>query len=153
MAEDSGRLPEALPRTRVTIKVPFHDVDSMSIVWHGNYPKYFAAARCALLDEIDYNYNQMAESGFAWPIIGMDLKYVKPAKFNQNIVVDARLVEYEHRLKINYLITDEATGTKLVKGSTTQVAVDMATKEMRLYSPRIFLDKLGIPKPCPPSQK
>lgn len=137
---------EPLPRTVVTLKVPFHDVDSMSVVWHGNYAKYFAAARCALLDQIDYNYNQMAESGYSWPVIDMRLKYVKPAVFNQEISVEATLMEYENRLKINYLITDTKTGTRLTKGSTIQVAVDMTTQEMRLYSPPILLDKLGIRK-------
>lgn len=126
------------------LKVPFHDVDSMRVVWHGNYAKYFAAARCALLDSIDYNYNQMAESGYAWPVIDMRIKYVKPAIFNQEIVVKAQLLEYENRLKIGYLIRDSATGTKLTKGFTIQVAVDMSNQEMRLYSPQILLDKLGI---------
>ena len=130
--------------TEVLIRVPFHDVDSMSIVWHGNYAKYFAAARCALLDKIDYNYNQMAESGFSWPVIDMHIKYVKPAVFNQDIVVEAKILEYFNRLKIGYLITDAQTGTKLTKGSTTQVAVDMKSQEMRLYSPQILLDKLGV---------
>lgn len=131
-------------RAEVTIKVPFHDVDSMSIVWHGNYTKYFAAARCALLDELDYNYLQMAESGYSWPVIDLHIKYVKPAVFNQCILVEAKLLEYETRLKIGYLIKDAESGTRLTKGSTTQVAVDMSNNEMRLYSPQILLDKLGI---------
>jgi acyl-CoA thioester hydrolase len=135
-----------LPRCTVTIKVPFHDVDSMSVVWHGNYAKYFAAARCELLDKIDYNYNQMAESGYAWPVIDLRLKYVKPAVFNQRIDVEAVLVEYENRLKINYLIRDSVTNAKLTKGSTVQVAVDLSNNEMRLYSPQVLLDKLGIRK-------
>lgn len=134
----------ALPRVSVTLKVPFHDVDSMQVVWHGNYPKYFAAARCALLDQIDYNYNQMAESGFAWPVIDMRVKYVRPALFNQEIRVTATLVEYENRLKIEYLIEDAETGVKLTRGYTVQVAVDMACREMKLYSPQILLDRLGI---------
>lgn len=133
-------------RTKVTIRVPFHDVDSMSIVWHGNYVKYFAAARCALLDQIDYNYTQMAESGYSWPVIDLHVKYVKPAVFNQDIAVEAKLLEYENRLKIGYLITDARSGTRLVKGSTIQVAVDMVDNEMRLYSPQVLLDKLGIQK-------
>lgn len=135
-----------LPQASVTLKVPFHDVDSMQVVWHGNYPKYFAAARCALLDQIDYNYTQMAESGFAWPVIDMRVKYVRPAVFNQEIVVTAKLVEYENRLKIDYLIQDAETGAKLTKGYTVQVAVDMKCAEMKLYSPQILLDRLGIKK-------
>ncbi len=128
----------------VTLKVPFHDVDSMQIVWHGNYPKYFAAARCALLDKIDYNYHQMAESGFAWPVIDLRVRYVKPAVFNQEIVVTAKLAEFENRLKIDYLIRDALSGARLTKGYTVQVAVDMKSNEMKLYSPQILLDRLGI---------
>ena len=41
--------------------VPFFDVDSMRIVWHGHYCKYLELARCKLLDKIGYNYKAMAE--------------------------------------------------------------------------------------------
>ncbi len=128
----------------IPIKVPFHDVDSMRVVWHGNYAKYFAAARCALLDQINYNYNQMAESGYAWPVIDLRIRYVKPAVFNQEILVKAELLEYENRLKIGYLIRDAESDTRLTKGHTVQVAVDMHSQEMCLYSPQILWDKLGM---------
>ena len=36
----------------VMIEVPFHDVDTMNVVWHGHYLKYFEIARCKLLDQI-----------------------------------------------------------------------------------------------------
>ncbi|MGL5028381.1 MAG: acyl-CoA thioesterase, partial [Shewanella oncorhynchi] len=41
------------------MQIPFHDVDSMGITWHGNYLRYFEIARCKLLDELGYNYRQM----------------------------------------------------------------------------------------------
>ena len=53
----------------VIIEVPFHDVDTMHVVWHGHYLKYFEIARCKLLDQFHYNYNQMRDSGYAWPVI------------------------------------------------------------------------------------
>ena len=61
-------------QAHVDIQIPFHDVDAMGIVWHGHYLKYFEIARCALLDSIGYNYAQMAESGYAWPIIGLRVR-------------------------------------------------------------------------------
>jgi len=54
------------------MQVPFFDVDSYRIVWHGNYPKYFEIARCKLLDMIEYPYSVMEESGYFFPVI--DLK-------------------------------------------------------------------------------
>jgi acyl-CoA thioester hydrolase len=134
-------------RASVTIDVPFHDVDSMGIVWHGNYVKYFEIARCALLDRIGYNYAQMGESGYAWPIVGMRVRYPQPATFGQRIVVTATIKEYEHRLRIAYLITDAATGQRLTRASTVQVAVNIATREVCFASPPILLQRLGVIDP------
>lgn len=126
--------------TETDILVPFFDVDSMDIVWHGHYVKYLEVARCALLERIGHNYQQMRAAGYGWPIIDLQLRYVRPARFNQTVRVRADLVEWENRLKINYLISDPATGERLTRGSTVQVAVDMATREMQLASPPVFVE-------------
>ena len=127
----------------VDILIPFHDVDMMEVVWHGHYTKYFELARCALLEKIDYNYPQMRNSGYAWPVIDLRIRYAKPAVFGQIITVHADIVEWENRLKINYLITDKLTGSRLTKGHSIQVAIDSQTKEMCFESPRVLLEKLG----------
>ena len=124
--------------------IPFHDVDPMNIVWHGRYVKYLEVVRCELLESFDYSYNDMFESGYAWPIVDMRVKYVKPATFGQKIRITATVVEWDFRLKINYVIEDVESGNKLTKAYTIQVAVDMSTEEMCGESPTILLDKLGV---------
>lgn len=124
------------------IEVAFYDLDPMDIVWHGNYIKYFELARCALLDKIGYGYAQMRESGFSWPVIDLQVRYVKPATLDQKLVCAAQLVDYENRLKISYEITCATTGVRLTKGHSVQVAVNVATQEMQLISPRIMQDKV-----------
>jgi len=126
------------------IEIPFHDVDLMAIAWHGHYAKYFEIARCKLFDQIDYNYAQMKESGFSWPVIDLHVRYVQPCSFSQTINVQASITEYEYRLKVDYLITDAQTGKRLTKGHTVQVAVNMQTQEMCMGSPDILYQKLGI---------
>ncbi|AWL00199.1 hypothetical protein PSEUDT2_02893 [Stutzerimonas stutzeri] len=127
-------------QAEVEMLVPFFDVDSMDVVWHGHYAKYFEVARCALLERIGHNYQQMRDAGYAWPIIDVQLRYMRGARFNQRIVVRADLVEWENRLKINYLIRDAETGERMTRGSTVQVAVEIASREMLLASPRVFVD-------------
>lgn len=128
----------------IEIEIPFHDADMMHIVWHGCYVRYLEIARCKLLDQINYNYAQMKESGYSWPIIDLHLRYVNPARFQQKIHIKVTLVEWENRLRFKYLITDADTGQKLTKAQTDQVAVDLQTGEMQLMSPRILFEKLGI---------
>ena len=126
----------------ITLRAQFHDLDPMQVVWHGNYARYLEQARCALLDIIDYNYPQMAASGFAWPIVDMRVKYVRPVVFAQEIVVKATLVEYQNRLKIDYRIRDRVSEAVLTKATTVQVAVRIDNGELQLESPPILFDKL-----------
>jgi acyl-CoA thioester hydrolase len=128
----------------VELQVQFFDLDPMQIVWHGNYVKYLEVARCALLDTLDYNYPEMQASGYSWPIIDLHLRYAHPARFGQRIKVRASIIEWENRLKIAYVITDSVSGQRLSRGTTTQVAVDMATREMCFASPPVLFEKLGI---------
>ena len=126
------------------LQVQFYDLDPMQIVWHGNYVRYLEVARCALLDQLDYNYPQMQASGYAWPIIDLHLRYAHPATFGQRIKVRASIVEWENRLRIAYVITDSASGQRLSRGTTTQVAVEIASGEMCFASPPVLFQKLGI---------
>ena len=119
----------------VRIKVPFYDIDTLQVAWHGHYAKYLEEARCALLDRIGYDYDAMRADGYAWPVIDLHIRYAQPARFGQLIAVRAELVEWQNRLVINYLVTDAATGTRLTRAATTQIAVLIATREMQMVSP------------------
>ena len=125
------------------VLVPFFDVDSMLVVWHGHYVKYLEVARCALLDHLDHNYLQMKTSGYAWPVIDLQLRYVRGAVFGQRLKVRASLVEWENRLKINYLISDSVTGERMTRASSVQVAVHIDSGEMQLASPQVMLDAVN----------
>ena len=138
----------SLPRPDLSHEIevvpPFFDIDSMDIVWHGHYVKYLELARCALLDRFDYGYTRMRESGYAWPVIELRLKYVRAATFNQPLIVRATIVEWQNRLKIDYAIRDAKTGAKVNTATSIQVAVDMATREMQFVSPPVLLQRLGV---------
>jgi acyl-CoA thioester hydrolase len=72
-------------------------------------------------------------------VIDLQLRYVRGAIFGQRLNVRASLVEWENRLKIDYLITDAASGERMTRASTTQVAVEIASREMQLASPKVFV--------------
>ena len=125
-------------------QVQFFDLDPMEVVWHGHYVNYLEIARGVLLDTIDYNYPQMKASGYVWPVIDLRLRYAASATYGQRLKLRAEIVEWENRLKISYLITDAATGRRLVRATTTQVAVEIASREMCFVSPPVLFEKLGV---------
>ena len=124
------------------IQAQFYDLDPMDIVWHGNYARFLELGRCQLLDQIDYNYSRMRNSGFAFPIVDMRLKYVAPMRFRQDCVLTTTLMEYEYRLRFDYIIRDCKSGAVLTRARTIQVAVRIDTGELCLESPAELVDKV-----------
>ncbi|HEX7967655.1 MAG TPA: thioesterase family protein [Stellaceae bacterium] len=126
----------------VIVKAQFYDLDPMQVVWHGNYARFLEQARCALLDKIAFNYQEMSDSGYIWPVVDMRIKYVRPIRFGQEVRVTATMVEYESRIKIDYRLADLATGEVLTKAHTIQVAVDAATQELCFESPAVLRERV-----------
>ena len=126
------------------IETPFYDVDSCNVVWHGHYVKYFERARCKLLDKIGYNYDAMRRDGYFMPVVDLQIRYVKPLIFSQHFVVNTSLVEWENRLRMDYLIRDIDSGEKLTRASTTQVTVEMPGGQMLFQSPPTLISKIEL---------
>lgn len=128
---------------RTTVQPQFYDLDPMNVVWHGNHLRYLEVARCALLEKIGYTYRDMERSGYAWPIVDLRLRYYRPLHFGQQIDIQVAIVEWESRLKMTYVLTDQVTGVRLARGHTVQVAVDLQSEEMSWETPPILRQKLA----------
>lgn len=131
----------------IELSPAFHDCDAMQVVWHGNYFKYFEIARCALLQRYDYDYPQMRDSGYLWPVVDARVKYIRPLLYQQALRVRAQIVEWENRLKIQYEILDAGSGKVLTRAHTIQVAVDAESNEMLYLCPPVLWERLGVPAP------
>lgn len=133
----------AIVTATTTAKPQFYDIDSMNIVWHGYYPKFMELGRVAILDKIDYGYEQMIASGYGWPIIDMRFRYARPMRLHQEIEIVAGITEWENRLKIDYEFKDLKTGHRLNRCSSVQVAIEIETETMLWETPSILREKLA----------
>jgi acyl-CoA thioester hydrolase len=124
------------------INIEFHDLDPMRVVWHGNYINYFETGRRRLLDKIGYDYYEMEESGYAFPVIEVSARYVGSLRFKDRAIVKAILVEYENCLRIKYEIRNAQTGLITTKGLSTQMAFNIKTNESCFACPKELIDKV-----------
>jgi acyl-CoA thioester hydrolase len=132
----------ALLTAEAEIEVPFQDLDPMQVAWHGNYFRYFEAARVKLLRMIDYDYPAMQASGYSWPLIEAHVRFIQALRYGQLIRVQAGLMEWENRLKLEYQVNDATSGKRLTTGYTIQCAVDGKSGELQLVSPPALLTRL-----------
>lgn len=124
-------------------EVPFFDVDAYRVVWHGNYPKYCEIARCNLLDHIGIPYKVMEQEGYFFPVVEMNIKYIRPLLFGQRINIVASLVQWLGQLKIEYKMLDADTDEVFTKAWTKQVAVAMPENVTQFESPKFILDPIN----------
>ncbi len=125
------------------IKVEFYDLDPMDVVWHGNYVKYLEVARCDMLSKLGYTYVDMKNDGYAYPVATMEMKYIKPCTFGQELKVVSVVEEIEPALVIKYVIFDNKTGEKIFKAKTMQIAVDIKTKQTVYEAPANLKKKIA----------
>lgn len=122
------------------VEVRFHDVDMVGVVWHGHYLRYLENARWVLMDRLGYGFDRMVASGYAWPIVELHTKYLRPARFGDRLRVRASLVEWEQRLAVNYLVTSAGDGARVLRGRSVQVAVAGRTGELQFACPAEFVE-------------
>jgi acyl-CoA thioester hydrolase len=125
----------------VVIKIPFHDLDPGNVVWHGRYFKYIESARTLLFEGIGYSFDEMTDSGILWPVVDVNIRYVRPLLLNQEVRVTACLKEWELRLVVDYEIVDEQ-GLTCTRARTVQAPVDAETHELVFGAPDLLVSNV-----------
>ena len=126
----------------VEVEVPFHDVDIAGVVWHGHYMKYLENARWAVMNRIGFGLDAMMASGFVWPVVGLEVKYIRSARYGERLRVQASIVEWDAKLVLNYLVLDAKDGARVGRAQTIQVAVERETGTLQLVSPACLTDRV-----------
>jgi len=114
---------------RNKVRVRFNEVDSMKIVWHGEYVKYFEDGRESFGDHYGIGYLDIYNSGFTAPVVDLHVSYKQPLIYGDIAVIETKYI-YNPAAKIHfeYNIYRESDGELVATG----------------YSIQVFLGKEGI---------
>lgn len=122
-----------------TVRVRFSESDAMGVVWHGNYLKYFEDGRERLGDQFGMSYLNIANAGFVAPIVSVDVKYLSPITFGQEVKVICRLIDSKAAKIIHeYEIWNNETNQISCKGRTEQVFLDEKSRSLELTYPDFY---------------
>ena len=121
-------------------KVAFYDLDPMNIVWHGNYLKYIEEARCDFFSKLGYDYMDMYADGVMYPVAKMDMKFIKSAKFGDDLVIKTTLKELEPAMVFKYeIFTGE---NKVFVANSMQICVNTKSGESLYEAPEKLLKSI-----------
>lgn len=125
--------------TRTPFKVRFSEVDSMAIVWHGEYVRYFEDGREDFGRQYKgLGYMDMYGSGFAAPMVEMSLSYKYPLRCNDSAVIETRYIATDAaKIIFEYEIRRDSDNVVVATGQSTQVFIDR-DGVLQLVSPEFY---------------
>ena len=114
--------------------VRYAETDQMGVVYHANYLIWFEVGRVELLRSLGIPYQRLEqEFDCLIAVVGADLRYRSPARYDDEIGVRTRLVMLRGPLmKIQYEVIRIADEKLLCEGETTHVVVSRAMEKRRL---------------------
>jgi acyl-CoA thioester hydrolase len=129
----------AAARTRSVLRVRFCDTDLMGIVHHATYLAYFEMGRVEWLRRRAVTYADWTERGVHLPVVDASVRYRAPARFDDLLTVDTRLIELRAAsLRFEYAL--ERDGSVLAEGTTRLACIGPGHTLRRL--PRDIIEVL-----------
>jgi acyl-CoA thioester hydrolase len=125
----------------VDLEVPFHDVDAMNIVWHGNYLKYLEIARTELMRSRNLDVQQIVAVGYRQVVIETHCRHVFPLRYGDKFRVHSWFHDVQNRLNIRFEIINLTHNCRSFVGHTILVTTDPDGR-MLLETPDAILRSL-----------
>ena len=123
-------------------RVTFYETDGMQVVHHANYLRFMEEARVEYFRAGGLELNDLMEEGIVFPIVEVSVKYHKPARYDDILVVKAYLRRLDRaRFDFDYEIINEKTGNLLITGHTVNTYTDRKTGRI-VRLPKERLEKL-----------
>ena len=124
----------------IEIKVRYCETDQMGLVHHGSYINYFEEARIAWISNLGFSYSEMEKSGIILPVSKLNVSYLRPAYFDDDLLVSVEIGELPtSRLIFNYTINKEEE--VIVTGTTVLAFLNKETKKP-VKCPHYMLEKV-----------
>lgn len=107
------------------IRVRYKETDQMRVVYHGNYFTWFDIGRTEFFRSMDMLYGSLEKEGVLLPVIEANCKYIKPAKYDDEIIIKTKLVRLKGvKLEFQYKLYNKEDNILIAEGHTTHAFVD-----------------------------
>lgn len=126
--------------TETLIKVRFNEVDSLGVVWHGHYVRYFEDGREDFGARFGLSYLDFYNHDILVPVVKIDCNYKRSLIYGDSMLIETTFVDCEAAKAIfNYTIYNNSNHEVIATGSTTQVFMNLK-RELLLNSPAFFVE-------------
>jgi acyl-CoA thioester hydrolase len=127
-----------------TVRVRYAETDRMDVVYYGNYAMYFEIGRVEAIRNLGVSYKALEDMGIILPVVELNIKYLRPAKYDDLITIKSQIKELpqDHVIIFDQEVYNES-GKLLTIGQVKLYFMD-ADMGKRAEMPAILKEKLAI---------
>lgn len=124
---------------QIEFPIKFSEVDSLHVVWHGHYVRYFEDGREAFGKQYDLGYLDVYHHGLAVPLVDLQVNYKRVLEYGDSAIIETTFVNTPAaKIIFDYHIRSAKHGYVACTGRSTQVFMNPLTKELQLTNPVFF---------------
>ncbi len=126
---------------KTDIKVRFGEVDSMGIVWHGNYVKYLEDGREAFGKKYGLTYMGVFKNhGYMIPMVKIEIDYKNQLFYEDEAVLKTTFIDSPAaKIYFRYELTRKSDNKLIITAETVQIFMNK-NRELELNMPDFFRD-------------
>ncbi len=123
------------------IRVRYGETDQMSFVYYGVYAQYYEVGRVELLRSLGLSYKEIEAMGFALPVVNMNIKYKKPAFYDDELTIRTTIKESPSAKITFHYETFNEKGELLYVGEVILVFINKKTGKP-CFAPEVIMNKI-----------
>lgn len=105
--------------------IRFSEVDSMHIVWHGNYITFFEDGREAFGKQYGIGYLDMYAAGLMTPVVEVTCQYKKQLVYGDTVIIETQYTDTDAaKIVFHYNLYRKSDGELVATGKSIQVFLD-----------------------------
>jgi acyl-CoA thioester hydrolase len=127
-------MPDSPSKHETHLRVRYAETDQMGVVYYANYYIWMELGRVELVRSLGMNYKELEDKeGLLLAVIESNCRYLRPARYDQQITVVTTVAEFTHRIvEFTYEIRNSADGEVLAKGTTKHMWLNRDWRPTRL---------------------
>ena len=125
---------------KYTVTVRFNEVDSLKIVWHGHYIKYFEDGRESFGKQYGIGYLDLFREGLLTPVVEVSCNYKKHLSYGDKVIIETSFVNDEAaKIIFNFRLYRDNDHELVATGKSVQVFLN-EEGELLLTNPEKFIE-------------
>jgi acyl-CoA thioester hydrolase len=113
------------------IRVRYGETDQMGYAYYGIYAQYYEVGRVEAMRMLGFSYKDVEEKGIMMPVLEYNIRYKKPAYYDDEVLIVTMLKEMPTGVKLNFEYECFNQKNELLNsGNVTLAIVDKASNKL-----------------------